>query len=594
MPAASPRNNILTPTLLNEPATSSCAVRGLSLQTLLSWYRDATQKLVTCTHDTQQTSTHGSDETGEATAANDLLTRQATSLLRLHDSLLDANADTRVSPAAPLVDQRLEDLASISMSKLYAYQYDLVPYHWRQIYTDTLILRTYHDILCREAPTSTSWLQPDTLDSIVENLDRALITAGNAGVLGRQWIEKTLTLLEELDSQVHQRVEQDTPAPEKSDSRPWKRVKTDESTTTAEIATSCVLLPTHEPYGRPAPLSEEKSCPRYEGWSLMRFERYMNAETPPRPIVFTDLVSSWPALTDRPWKSREYLLSRTFDGRRLVPVEIGRSYVDETWGQELMSFRKFLSKYIVGDAIPCPPPPLPPLPTHPPLSTLPTHPAHPAPSTGPTSEPSCESPAVVPAAAAAEHAGDIVVGEVGYLAQHNLFQQIPSLRNDVSIPDFCWSTVPGYPTRGDGAGVGAKEPPPLEEPLLNAWFGPARTITPLHTDGYHNLLVQVVGTKYVRLYAPWARGMRPRGVENGVDMSNTSALDVGLLEGWDEGPEGDTKMDEEELRRVRGELEDAEYWECILGEGDTLLIPMGWWHYVRSLSVSFSVSFWWN
>ncbi|KAG6301687.1 hypothetical protein E4U45_003209 [Claviceps purpurea] len=576
MPAASPRNDILPSTLLNEPTTSSCVVRGLSLQTLLSWYRDATQKLITSTHDTQQTSPHGSDGTGESAAANDLLTRQATSLLRLHDSLLDTDEETRVSLAAPLVDQRLEDLASISMSKLYAYRYDLVPYHWRQIYTDTLILRTYHDILCREAPTGAPWLQPDTLDSIVENLDRALITAGNAGVLGRQWIEKTLTLLEELDSQVHQRVKQDTPAPEKSESQPRKRVRIGENTTTGN-ATRCVLLPTHEPYGRPAPLSEEKSCPRYESWSLMRFERYMNAETPPRPIIFTDLVSSWPALTDRPWKSREYLLSRTFGGKRLVPVEIGRSYVDETWGQELMSFRKFLSKYVVGDAVPPPPPSPPP----------------PAPSTGPTSGPSCESPAVVPAAAAAEHAGD-VVGEVGYLAQHNLFQQIPSLRNDVSIPDFCWSTVRGYPTGGDDAGVGAKEPSPLEEPLLNAWFGPARTITPLHTDGYHNLLVQVVGTKYVRLYAPWARGMRPRGVENGVDMSNTSALDVGLLEGWDEGPEGDTKMDEEEMRRVRSELEDAEYWECILGEGDTLLIPMGWWHYVRSLSVSFSVSFWWN
>ncbi|KAG5938895.1 hypothetical protein E4U59_003521 [Claviceps monticola] len=582
MPAASPRNNILPSTLLNEFATSPCVIRGLSLQTLLSWYRDATQKLITSTHDTQQTSPHGSDGTGESAAANDLLTRQAISLLRLHDSLLDTDVETRVSPAAPLVDQRLEDLASISMSKLYAYRYDLVPYHWRQIYTDTLILRTYHDILCREAPTGASWLQPDTLDSIVENLDRALITAGNAGVLGRQWIEKTLALLEELDSKVHQRVKQDTPAPEKSEIQPRKRVRIVESTT-AGNPTRCVLLPTHEPYGRPAPLSEEKSCPRHEGWSLMRFERYMNAETSPRPVVFTDLVSSWPALTDRPWKSREYLLSRTFGGRRLVPVEIGRSYVDETWGQELMSFRQFLSKYVVGDAVP------------PPSSPPPTPPTPPAPSTGPTSGPSCESPAVVPAAAAAaaEHARD-VVGEVGYLAQHNLFQQIPSLRNDVSIPDFCWSTVRGYPIGGDDAGVGAKEPSPLEEPLLNAWFGPARTITPLHTDGYHNLLVQVVGTKYVRLYAPWARGMRPRGVENGVDMSNTSALDVGLLEGWDEGPEGDTKMDEEELRRVSSELEDAEYWECILSEGDTLLIPMGWWHYVRSLSVSFSVSFWWN
>lgn len=30
---------------------------------------------------------------------------------------------------------------------------------------------------------------------------------------------------------------------------------------------------------------------------------------------------------------------------------------------------------------------------------------------------------------------------------------------------------------------------------------------------------------------------------------------------------------------------------CFLGE--MLFIPSGWWHRVESLSVSFSVSFWW-
>jgi lysine-specific demethylase 8 len=42
------------------------------------------------------------------------------------------------------------------------------------------------------------------------------------------------------------------------------------------------------------------------------------------------------------------------------------------------------------------------------------------------------------------------------------------------------------------------------------------------------------------------------------------------------------------------EFKKVEYLDCILGEGDVLYIPMGWWHYVRGLSVSFSVSFWWN
>jgi len=41
------------------------------------------------------------------------------------------------------------------------------------------------------------------------------------------------------------------------------------------------------------------------------------------------------------------------------------------------------------------------------------------------------------------------------------------------------------------------------------------------------------------------------------------------------------------------EFSKAPYFECILNEGEMLYIPEKWWHYVRSLSVSFSVSFWW-
>jgi hypothetical protein len=33
---------------------------------------------------------------------------------------------------------------------------------------------------------------------------------------------------------------------------------------------------------------------------------------------------------------------------------------------------------------------------------------------------------------------------------------------------------------------------------------------------------------------------------------------------------------------------------CILGPGEMLYIPRHTWHYVRSLSVSFSASFWWG
>ena len=39
-------------------------------------------------------------------------------------------------------------------------------------------------------------------------------------------------------------------------------------------------------------------------------------------------------------------------------------------------------------------------------------------------------------------------------------------------------------------------------------------------------------------------------------------------------------------------LAEATFTEAVLGPGDALFIPAGWWHYVRSLSTSFSVNYW--
>ena len=61
---------------------------------------------------------------------------------------------------------------------------------------------------------------------------------------------------------------------------------------------------------------------------------------------------------------------------------------------------------------------------------------------------------------------------VGYLAQHNLFDQIPELGHDIRLPEYC--------TLGQG-----------EVQSINAWLGPAGTVTPMHYDPHHNLLAQV-------------------------------------------------------------------------------------------------------
>ncbi|KAM7523367.1 hypothetical protein LguiA_013269 [Lonicera macranthoides] len=143
-----------------------------------------------------------------------------------------------------------------------------------------------------------------------------------------------------------------------------------------------------------------------------------------------------------------------------------------------------------------------------------------------------------------------------YLAQHQLFDQIQELRRDIIIPDYCF------------AGGG-------EIRSLNAWFGPAGTVTPLHHDPHHNILAQVVGKKYIRLYpASLSEELYPH---TDSMLSNSSQVDL-------------DNIDEEEFPKVV----DLEFIDCILEEGEMLYIPPKWWHYVRSLTTSFSVSFWWS
>lgn len=267
--------------------------------------------------------------------------------------------------------------------------------------------------------------------------------------------------------------------------------------------------------------------------SALSMEAFKKQLETGQPLVMRDALTHWPALHERPWKSPKYLLGKTFGGKRLVPVEMGRSYTDDGWGQSIMTFKEFMDRYLLH---------------------------HPSPASG---EPGGKRGESVP---------------IAYLAQHDLFSQIPSLRADISIPDYCYTNppppAPGTPLASKPA------QPTLEEPLLNAWFGPVGTVSPLHTDPYHNILCQVVGKKYVRLYSPEESGrIYPRGVdaESGVDMSNTSEVDMEAVDG-EKFPE----------------FGKASFVECVLGEGECLYVPVGWWHFVKSLSVSFSVSFWWN
>ncbi|KAM7279350.1 hypothetical protein ACFE04_006484 [Oxalis oulophora] len=213
------------------------------------------------------------------------------------------------------------------------------------------------------------------------------------------------------------------------------------------------------------------------------------------PVIFTDCMNHWPAITK--WNDFNYLTNAA--GNRTVPVEVGKNYLCPEWKQELITFSDFLKRIQSNDSSP---------------------------------------------------------GSTTYLAQHPLFEQITELRNDISIPDYCFT----------GGG---------EIRSLNAWFGPAGTVTPLHHDPHHNILAQVVGKKYIRLYpASLSEELYPYSE---TMLCNSSQVDL-------------DNIDEARFPK----FQDSEFLDCILEEGEMLYIPPKWWHYVKSLTVSLSVSFWWG
>lgn len=436
-------------------------------------------------------------------------------------SLLSTNPDLCVK----LAHQKLHDVP-----------YKEVKTCWRRLYTDATLWRVVATAEGRVGQTGTDacWI-----DDVVNMLDMALILTGMPN--REEIVELWFAALEGVLSSHEPLVDRSTPL-----ERPAKRAKLDNAPSKSSAFPNA---------NSDMPSKLCHPIFRVDSMGFSAFQKKLSSPSSQTPIIIENAISHWPALSERPWSNPEYLLKRTLGGRRLVPIETGRSYTDTGWGQKISTFKDFLSTYM--------------------LNTNP-------PSSSPKSKP-----------------------QTGYLAQHDLFSQIPSLRADISIPDLCYCDPAPNPLPH------IKDILKLEDPLLNAWFGPKGTISPLHTDPYHNILAQVVGYKYVRLYAPdQTAWLYPRSVEeNGVDMSNTSQVDldeamgvfteIGTERSCSGELDNDAKIDE--LQRRRTEFEErypgfakAEYVECVLGPGECLYLPPGWWHYVKSLSPSFSVSFWFN
>ena len=121
--------------------------------------------------------------------------------------------------------------------------------------------------------------------------------------------------------------------------------------------------------------------------------------------------------------------------------------------------------------------------------------------------------------------------------------------------------------------------------VQNAWIGYG-TVSPLHRDASHNLLAQVVGAKYVRLYNP-DQSEKLYPVADGVHKDVSSQVDLDAFSPSDQ-------WKRREALKKFPLFETASYIDLILLKGEVLYIPPGWWHYVEALEYSCSVSSWWG
>ncbi|CAH0546362.1 unnamed protein product [Brassicogethes aeneus] len=216
------------------------------------------------------------------------------------------------------------------------------------------------------------------------------------------------------------------------------------------------------------------------------------------PVKLKSCMKHWPASTK--WLDVNYILK--IAGDRTVPIEIGSHYVDENWSQKLMTLKDFIHKHYLSDDD----------------------------------------------------------GDIGYLAQHNLFEQISELKNDICIPEYCALSL-DYDN--------------CIEPDINAWFGPKGTVSPLHFDPKDNILAQVYGTKQIILFSSEdTKYLYPHESNLLFNTSQVDPINPNLL--------------------LHEEFTKATMYKCLLEPGDMLYIPLKWWHHVTALDKSFSVSFWWK
>lgn len=148
------------------------------------------------------------------------------------------------------------------------------------------------------------------------------------------------------------------------------------------------------------------------------------------PFVLRGFADDWPAISESRWITKDYLKQVAGRGR-VVPIEVGHDYRAPEWTQRIMSWESFLD-YLFPSS---------------------------------SSSHSLRNDIM-----------DSHQKEVMYHAQHDLLKQLSALRDDLIIPDYVYASPPAPEHYVN------YHPPANEDGyVVNAWLGPAGTVSPAHT-----------------------------------------------------------------------------------------------------------------
>ena len=191
------------------------------------------------------------------------------------------------------------------------------------------------------------------------------------------------------------------------------------------------------------PNSENNNVnPVNESVDLSIEEFIENHKMPQIPVKIKKSIEHWPAIEDQKWNFEHF---KTVYGSRTVPIELGKRYTDDSWTQNLMTIEEFVENYI-----------------------------------GSSSKSN---------------------NTKAYLAQHELFGQIPELKDDFDIPLYCFTSDDDTTDESSESNWSHSYE---EDIAINIWLGPSETVSPLHTDPKVGFLIYIqLSWRFVFHYTFW-------------------------------------------------------------------------------------------